>query len=127
MTCLISRPTRITNNSQTLIDVILTNKPELFKDCGVCDIGKSDFALIYGLMKERNSIQESKVLTVRNYKQLNEKQLQMDLETAPWYVSSIFESIDDQYFYWHSLLNSNINDHVPLKKMRVRAVDVPYI
>ena len=127
MTCLISRPTRITNNSQTLIDVILTNKPELFKDCGVCDIGKSDLALIYGLMKERNSIQESKVLTVRNYKQLNEKQLQMDLETAPWYVSSIFESIDDQYFYWHSLLNSNINDHVPLKKMRVRAVDVPYI
>ena len=127
LTCLITRPTRITNNSQTLIDVILTNKPELFKDCGVCDIGISDHALIYGLMKERNGLHESKVLTVRNYKQLNEKQLQMDLETAPWHVSSIFESIDDQYFYWHSLLNSIINDHVPLKKMRVRAVDVPYM
>ena len=127
LTCLITRPTRIANNSQTLIDVILTNKPELFKDCGVCDIGISDHALIYGLMKERNGLHESKVLTVRNYKQLNEKQLQMDLETAPWHVSSVFESIDDQYFYWHSLLNSIINDHIPLKKMRVRAVDVPYM
>ena len=87
--CVITKPTRITNNSQTLIDVILTNKPELFKDCGVCEVGISDHALVYGLMKERNGFYESKVLTVRSYKQMNEKELQMDLDMAPWHVSSI--------------------------------------
>ena len=127
LTCVITRPTRITNNSQTLIDVILTNKPELFKDCGVFDVGISDHALVYGLMKERNGFYESKVLTVRSYKDLNEKELQMDLDMAPWHVSSIFDSIDDQYSYWHTLLTSIVNDHVPLKKMRVRAMDVPYM
>ena len=80
LTCVITRPTRITNNSQTLIDVILTNKPELFKDCVVFDVGISDHALVYGLMKERNGFDESKVLTVRSYKDLNEKVLQVTLE-----------------------------------------------
>ena len=102
LTCVITRPTRITINSQTLIDVILTNKPELFKDCGVFDVGISDHALVCGLMKERNGFYESKVLTVRSYRDLNEKELQMDLDMAPWHVSSIFDSIDDQYSYWHS-------------------------
>lgn len=46
---------------------------------------------------------------------------------APWHVSSIFDSIDDQHSYWHTLLTGIINDHVPLKKMRVRAMDVPYM
>lgn len=83
LTCVITRPTQITTNSQTLIDVILTNKPELFKECGVCDVGISDHALVYGLIKERNCFYESKVLTVRTYKELNEQQLRMDLDMAP--------------------------------------------
>lgn len=127
MTCVITRPTRITNNTQTLIDVILTNKPELFKNCGVCDVGISDHALVYGLVKERHCFYESKVLTVRSYKELNEKESQTDLDIAPWHVSGIFDSIDDQYYYWNTRLSSIINDHAPLKKMRVRAVDVPYM
>jgi len=38
-------------------------------------------------MKERNGFYESKVLTVGSYKDLNEKELQMDLDMAPWHVS----------------------------------------
>ena len=117
LTCVITRPTRITNNSQTLINVILTNNPELFKDCGVFDVGIGDHALVYGLMKEQNGFYESKVLTVRSSKDLNEKESQMDFGMAPWHVSRIFDSIDDQYSYWHILLTSIVNDHVPLKKM----------
>ena len=81
----------------------------------------------YGLMKERNGFYESKVLIVRSYKELNEKELQMDLDMAPWHVSSIFDSIDDQCSYWHTLLTCIVNDHVPLTKMRVHAMDVPYM
>lgn len=67
-------------------------------------------------MKERNGFYESKVLTVGSYKGLNEQQLRMDLDMAPWHVSTIFDSIDDQYSDWHILLASIINDHAPLKK-----------
>jgi len=44
---------------------------------------------------------------------------------APWHVSTIFGAIDDQYSYWHTLLASIINDHAPLKKLRVCAKDEP--
>ena len=42
-------------------------------------------------------------------------------------VSTLFNSMDNQYSYWHTLLASIITDHAPLKKMRVRAKDVPYM
>ena len=63
LTCVITRTTGITNDSQTLMDVILTNKPGLFKHCGSFEVGMSDHALIYGLIKEQNGFYESKVLT----------------------------------------------------------------
>ena len=56
-------------------------------DCGVCEVGIGDHALVYGLLKERNGFYESKVLTVKSYKELNEQQLRMDLYIAPWHVS----------------------------------------
>ena len=34
-TCLIDKPTRVTPTTQTLIDVLLTNKPETFVSSGI--------------------------------------------------------------------------------------------
>ena len=51
MQCLITEPTRITPTSETLLDVILTNKSNLFRtECSfnpeICD-----HHLIYGMLK----------------------------------------------------------------------------
>ena len=43
----ITQPTRITQNSETLIDVALTNCPENIKNSGVIHVGISDHSLIY--------------------------------------------------------------------------------
>ena len=45
--------TRVTKNSSTLIDVILTKNPGLFKKCGVFNPEISDHHMIYGLMGEK--------------------------------------------------------------------------
>jgi len=58
---------------------------------------------------------------------MDEENFLNDLRTAPWHVGNIFDSIDDQYHYWESLLNNILDDHAPLKKMRVRETDVPYM
>ena len=50
---MITEPTRVTVNSQTLLDVILTNNPELFKKCGIYNPEISDHSMIYGEMVER--------------------------------------------------------------------------
>lgn len=49
--CLINKPTRITDHSQTLLDIVLTNKLYLFQGCDVFNPELSDHAPVYGLLK----------------------------------------------------------------------------
>eukprot|EP00794_Sanderia_malayensis_P003961 gene3961-4511_t len=123
--CLIKQPTRITSTSQTLIDVFLTNKPEYHKLSGLFDPGISDHCMIFSLMTKKTQTHKKKIITFRSKKNLNIEELLQDLDQAPWHVGEIFESIDDQYFYWQNLLNRIIDDHMPWKRMRVRERDVP--
>ena len=61
--CLITKPTRVemrgTKVTKTLIDVLLSNKPELFKYSGNYYPSLSDHALIYGILKERVKTNQS--------------------------------------------------------------------
>lgn len=67
--CLINVPTRIgtisTNTSRTLIDILLTNQPELFRYSGVVDPELSDHKLIYGILKEKVTAHKNKIITYR--------------------------------------------------------------
>jgi len=127
LTCLIDKPTRTTVKSQTLLDVILTNKPELFTSCDVYDPGISDHAAVYGVMTTRAKHLPTKVISFRSFKSFNEEEFMFDLSTAPWHVGDVFDSLDDQYSYWNLLMNQVLDDHVPLRRMKVRAHDVPHM
>ena len=70
--CLIKKPTRVTKTSQTLLDVMMTNKPELFRTANVYDPGISDHAMVFGIMREKAIHYSSRVITVRNHKSINE-------------------------------------------------------
>lgn len=48
--CVIKEPTRITTHSSTLLDVLLTNRPQSFKRTGVYDPALSDHGLVYGIL-----------------------------------------------------------------------------
>jgi len=50
--CLIAKPTRITPTSETLLDVILTTKLQLFNQCGAIKPEISDHHLIYGIIPQ---------------------------------------------------------------------------
>ncbi|PFX31704.1 Retrovirus-related Pol polyprotein [Stylophora pistillata] len=39
----------------------------------------------------------------------------------------MFDSLDNQYSYWNLLMNQVLDDHAHLKRMKVRARDVPYM
>ena len=71
--CLISEPTRVTQNHASLLDVILTNKPELFRESGVYNPEVSDHCMIYGVLKEKAIQHKDKIVQGRSYKNLNEE------------------------------------------------------
>ena len=64
---------------------------------------------------------------ITGIKKIDEDSFREDLRTAPWHVGCIFDSIDDQCFYWDSLLKYILDDHAPIKRKRVRKNDVPYM
>lgn len=48
---LINEPTRVTETSATLIDLILTNRPENISNSGVIHLGISDHSMIFAVKK----------------------------------------------------------------------------
>ena len=98
--CLIKDPTRITNSTEILIDVILTNNPDFFLNKAEWFFPEiSDQGLIYGLMREKVHQHQSKIITFQSTKRLDVEKLNEDLETAPWHVCEIFDDVDDKYFF----------------------------
>jgi hypothetical protein len=77
--CMITEPTRITMNSQTLLDILLTNSPEIFRKCGTYNPEISDHYLIYGIMSQKIR----KVITFRSIKNTNQERLNQDLLEGP--------------------------------------------
>ena len=129
--CLIKEPTRIerkgATTTSTLIDVLLTNRSDMFMQCGTYDTALSDHLLIYGLMKETVKRYQNKIITFRNYKNCDMEVFTNELATAPWHVGDLFDDVDDQEFYWKTMMNDIVDECFPLKKMRVRSKDVPYM
>ena len=112
-------PTRITPTSETLLYVILTNKLELFKTSGALNPEMSDHHLVYGIMKERVSQHERKVVTFRSTRTLDVEKLNKDLSSAPWNVMNSFDTLDEKYLFWVSLLNTIVEKHMPMSMCHI--------
>ena len=110
-----------------MIDVLLSNTPELFKHSGKYYSLLSDDALIYGVLKERVNPNKPKLIIFRSYKNVETDVFKQHLATAPWYIGQLFGKVDDQAHSWNLLINDILDELAPIKSMRVRDNDVPYM
>lgn len=69
----------------------------------------------------------NKVITSRSYKNFDDEKFTQDLSEAHWHVGEVFDDLEDHVYYWNTLMANIIDENLPLKKMRVRAKDVPYM
>ena len=65
---LIADPTRINDDTETLLDIIATNRPDKVNDSGVIHLGRSDHSLVYLCLKVSVSCDKSKIVDSRNLK-----------------------------------------------------------
>ena len=103
MQCLITKPTRITPTPETLLDVILSNKPNLFRKEGSFNQEICDNHFIYGVLKQSALQHRWKTITFRSLKNVDTDQLNGDLANAPWTVGETFDAIEDQYDAWKTI------------------------
>ena len=88
--CLITKPTRIEkrgiNITESLIDVMLTNRPDSFQLSGNFHPCLSDQDLFYGVLKQKINHNKPKVITFRSYKNFDPEHHKQLLSSAPWHV-----------------------------------------
>ena len=80
----VKNPTRVTKDSKTLIDVILSNRPQNLPETIVIESGLSDHHMV-GTVRKLNSLKfQPRLITCRNFKHYDKEKFAGDLKNAPW-------------------------------------------
>lgn len=126
---LISEPTRITDKSSSLIDVIFTNCPERVVCSGVSHIGISDHSLVYAFRKISTDLSNKGHNTVyyRKFKNFDSVGFRYDIFHQNW--SNIENSVDPNAMWdaWKAMFLQCVDKHAPLRVKRTRAFRSPWI
>ena len=120
-------PTRITNYSKTLINLIVTNRKDLVKQKGACPPGISDHDMIYATLSASIRRDQPKMITIRNFNKFNEGNFQSDTAHTPFQVCEGFDDPTDVYCTWNLLFTKLCNEHTPVKQIKVRSNSLPWI
>ena len=124
---LISEPTRLTESSQTLIDVILTNKPNRIVSSGVLHVSISDHSLIYTVRKISVPTQNNhKYQSMRSFKKFNSDSFRNDLKNQSWNTLMINDP-NEMWKAWKEMFISVADKHPPLKLKRIKNKSSPWI
>ena len=116
---LIKESTRLTPKSATLIDLILTNRPE--------NISSSDHSLVYAVRKFTLPKGRQKIRLVRNFKNFVENDFIRDVSQLPCEMVYQFGDPNLCWQVWKSLILDALNRHAPLRHKRIRNNPVPWI
>ena len=125
---LIKLPTRITETSQSLIDLIFTNVQHRIKEQEVIPIGLSDHLLIYCVFKGGVVRTSPKVFEFRSFKTYNKDAFAKDLINVPWHVNfNNPENVNDCVYVWNKLFTDVMNEVAPIKTRRTSRPPMPWM
>ena len=117
---LISKPTRVTETTETLIDVMLTTNPDLLRRSDVCEITISDHFLVYCILNLKLPKPRPTEITTRSYKNFNPETFNVDIGRVPWSTIDLFDQVDDKVDCFNNLFLGVLEQHAPLKTFKVR-------
>ena len=123
---LISEPTRVCATTESLLDVIYSTNSNLFTTTGTLSLSNSDHLMVYG---ERTEVVKvfHKYSQVRCFKNSDVESFCADLSRVPWDTMDVFTSVDDKWDCWRSLFLSVVNDHFPIRSVRLRRTSLKWI
>ena len=114
-------PTRVTEDTHTLIDHIYVSHPGNVKACKESTIALSDHSpvcFVRHLRANYDTKHGHTTIKYRSYKNFYEKPFLSYLAVVPWSVIEQFDDIDDALDTWEKL--EVVNMHPPLRERRVK-------
>ena len=117
----ITAPKRITSNTQSLIDIIITKMDDGKSiHSGVIHLGISDHSLVYICRKIANQKETPKLIETRQFKHFNALRFQSDLSEA-FSSFSTFNDPNKAWEIWKEIFLEIENKHAPLRQRRVKS------
>ena len=96
---MVKSPTRITDKTRTLIDLILVSRPENVLYTGVCDApGISDHCFTYCAYNIKRVKFKPYVVTKRNFRNFDREAFHNAVELEPWENILCVDEVDDKIF-----------------------------
>ena len=123
---LIEKPTRVTKDSSTLIDIIATSHEQNILKSMTFANSIRDHDLVGMIMKKNNRKFKPRTIYTRNFAKYNEANYKADLRHLDWKNVTQESNVNKAWDIFKSLWKSVIDKHAPLIKKRVRGRESPW-
>ena len=124
---LIDKATGITEQSETLIDVILTNSPETIRKHDTILSSNSDHDIICIIRKKSTPKYRPNVIYSRNYKNYDANKIRTELKNTNWQVINECHDSNICWKFFKDILTRCINTHAPMTKKTVKGKPIPWL
>lgn len=125
---MLNEPTRITDNSATLLDPIFLNDPEICEVAGTYNADSfSDHLLVYCQLFFKVPKKPNKSVTYRDFKHMNYESLHSDLFLIDWENILYFDNINDKVSFLTENILHLFDKHAPLKNARISKFPAPWL
>ncbi|CAB4025123.1 Hypothetical predicted protein [Paramuricea clavata] len=124
---LIKEPTRVTLQSSSLIDVILTSNTSLVVESGVEKTHISDHFLVYSILKLKLPKKLPDYMVIRSFKNYSSEAFKNDLEQLIWQENPIDQGVDQRLDNFNQKFLRVLDMHVPIKTVKIKRRLCPFV
>ncbi|KAJ8017557.1 hypothetical protein HOLleu_44948 [Holothuria leucospilota] len=125
---IIEIPTRVSETSSTVIDLILTTMKERHKETKVYVTNISDHFLIATVVGTKTQINNSSnYIVYRNFSKLNENSFRNDLQSSGFDDIFSCNNVDHAWKLWWNKFMKVVDIHAPKRSKRVRSRPCPWL
>ena len=123
----VTKPTRSTGKSESLLDVILVSNTNQVLESDVLISSISDHDLVYIKLPLKREKSPPIFIITRSFKNYSSSEFLKDVATSPWSVLEIFDDPDDKLFAFNVLFNDVLDKHAAVKTILIRGRPNPYV
>ncbi|XP_057299399.1 uncharacterized protein LOC130630019 [Hydractinia symbiolongicarpus] len=124
---IVEKATRITAETKTLIDVILTNKRSNVKVTDVIPLSLSDHDCVLCVTKINHNKIPHRTIKCRNYAKYNHEDFQEDLRSRDWSRLYMMTNVNAAWLYFKQILFLILDKHAPTIEKRVKGKRCPWL
>ena len=124
---MVSSPTRVTDSTATLLDVIIASNVNQIREVKIIESSVSDHDLVYAILRLKKQRPKPVYITTRSFKHYQPEKFYADIEQAPWSVLDVFDDVNDKLFAFNKLFCDIVDRHAPIKKIKIRGRPLPYV